>query len=480
MYKQGLVKKLAEKWGPVVEGIESDEIKQNVAFLCENTARELTVNEDTTDVGKLSTWQKWAFPLIRRVIPELLANKIVGVQPIDGPVSQIFYIGHERSKNGGTPETIYSKYNITYGGKEASALPNLTGISNLGSSTQASAVSGAAGNSTSLLDTIGKQIAAFPTSSTLTQHNTSAGEYLTGTSIPEISFRIQQQPVVARTRKFRTLWTIEAQQDLKAYHNLELEREVTELMSDEVQLEIDRELIEDLRMLAYDVSSSFGAFSRTALDLDNSNSFPTEHDWTPSSYEYSIAAESEAFKLTNVYFFDHAANYANTAPRHVGELYANLLAAVNFAAYDIHKTTYRGPGDFIVTSPVIAAMLESAAKLEGGLKESDMSLSKDGIQHKGSLGGRYDLYVDPLYPEGEILVGRKGKNPTDSGYVYAPYIPIMPLDTVINPDDFQPRKGLLTRYAKAAITPSSRHYRVIRLVSDSASNQFLYPFARSN
>jgi hypothetical protein len=204
MYKQGLVKKLAEKWGPVVEGIESDEIKQNVAFLCENTARELTVNEDTTDVGKLSTWQKWAFPLIRRVIPELLANKIVGVQPIDGPVSQIFYIGHERSKNGGTPETIYSKYNITYGGKEASALPNLTGISNLGSSTQASAVSGAAGNSTSLLDTIGKQIAAFPTSSTLTQHNTSAGEYLTGTSIPEISFRIQQQPVVARTRKFRT------------------------------------------------------------------------------------------------------------------------------------------------------------------------------------------------------------------------------------------------------------------------------------
>lgn len=476
MLKKEVVEQLSKKWGSLVEGIGDEDVKQNVAYLCENTAKHL-LSEDTTDVGKLSTWQKWAFPLIRRVYPELLANKIVGVQPMDGPVSQIFYVGHERSTKGGTPETVYSKYNLTYGGKEASALSNLTGTSNLGSSTHASAVSGSAGTSTSLLDTIGKQIAAFPTSSTLTQYNTSAGEYLS--AIPEISFRIQQQPVVARTRKFRSLWTLEAQQDLKAYHNLDLEREVTDLMSKEVELEIDRELLEDLRMIAYDVTGSFGAFNRTALDLGNSNSFPLEHDWTPSGYEYSIAAESESFKLTNVFFFDHAANKSVTAPRHVGELYANLLATVNFAAYDIHKTTYRGPGNFLVTSPVVAAMLESAAKLEGGIQGGDQSLATNGIQWKGKLANRYDLYVDPLYPEGEILVGYKGSN-TDCGYVYAPYIPIMPLDTVINPEDFQPRKGLMTRYGKAAITPSSRWYRVIRIVGDSSSNFIYYPFTKSN
>ena len=478
MYKKEVIEQLSKKWGPLVEGIEQEDVKQNVAYLCENAAKHLkSINEDTTDVGKLSTWQKWAFPLIRRVYPELLANKIVGVQPMDGPVSQIFYVGHERSKAGGTPETIYSKYNLTYGGKEASGLSNLTGISNVGSDTHASAVSGAAGTSTDLLDTIGKQIAAFPTSSTLTQYNTSAGEYLS--AIPEISFRIQQQPVVARTRKFRSLWTIEAQQDLKAYHNLDLEREVTELMSKEVELEIDRELLEDLRMIAYDVTGSFGAFNRAALDLGNSNAFPEEHDWTPDDYEYSIAAESESFKLTNVWFFDHTANKAQTAPRHVGELYANLLATVNFAAYDIHKTTYRGPGNFLVTSPMVAAMLESAAKLEGGIQDTDVSMATNGIQWKGKLAGRYDLYVDPLYPEGEILVGYKGSN-TDCGYVYAPYIPVMPLDTVINPEDFQPRKGLLTRYGKAAITPSSRWYRIVRIIGDSSSNFIHKPFVKSS
>jgi len=486
MLKQEVADKLKEKWGTLLEGIESDSVVETTAVLCENAAAQLQeiISEATTDgtttVGKLGTWQKWSFPLIRRVYPELLANKIVGVQPMDGPVSQVFYLGHDRVY-GDDEQVIYSKYNLTYKGQEAGKLDNLTGISNLTATTWEKAVSGQGEDSTALLSsTIGEDIAAFPISSTLTQFNTSAGEELAGTGIPEISFHIQQQPIVARTRKFRTLWTVEAQQDLKAYHNLDLEKEVTELMSQEVTLEIDRELIEDLRMIAYDVTGTFGAFQRTPLDLGNSNSFPQEHDWTPSAFTYDVPADAASQAQTNVYFFDHTANTASTAPRHVGEMYANLLAAINFAAQDIHKTTYRGPGNFLVTSPIVAAMLESASKREGGLERSDFTLGENGIVWKGKLCGRYDLYVDPLYPEGEILVGYKGANAMECGYVYAPYIPVMPLDTVIDPDTFQPRKGLLTRYGKCAITPASRWYRVIRIVGASASNFIFKPFLQSS
>jgi hypothetical protein len=60
----------------------------------------------------------------------------------------------------------------------------------------------------------------------------------------------------------------------------------------------------------------------------------------------------------------------------------------------------------------------------------------------------------------------------DAGYVYCPYIPLQQLPTITDPQTFQPRKGILTRYGKAAVAPSGRFYRIIRLVG--LSNNFMY------
>jgi len=99
------------------------------------------------------------------------------------------------------------------------------------------------------------------------------------------------------------------------------------------------------------------------------------------------------------------------------------------------------------------------------------------ITYKGKWLGQYDVYIDPLWPEDEILMGYKGGNAMEGGYIYAPYIPIQMLPTIVSPDTFQPRKGLLTRYGKAVITPESRWYRIIRLVG--ANSRFLtQPFRR--
>ena len=509
------------KWAPVLEGINSDYTKKVTAQLLENQAKAiLAENSDRIDeaggladsspttVGKLGTFQKFAFPLVRRVYPQLIANQIVGVQPMGGPVSQIFYLGYDRSSNAwGRDQTIYSKYNLTYGGMVASGLLTSTGDGLAGVTTPCSISnflsSTPPGLAANVSATMGGQIAAFPDASTILGYSVSAGEHLADGEIPEMNLHIEQQAVVARTRKMRALWTLEAAQDLRAYHNLDLEGELTDLLSKELTLEIDRELIEDLRMIAYDPASITG-WDRDSLDNPNSNDFgqtgslgtprtleggpggANVEGFIPGTYLYDFANAglgSTSGTASNVFLLDLSGSFLGNAfaPQHVGQVYANLLAAMNFASQDIYTTTMRGPGSWVITSPTIAAMLESAAKLEGGIQNDagPTNIKNGTVEYKGKFAGKYDLYVDPMYPEDEIMMGYKGSGPMDAGYVYCPYIPLQQLPTITDPTTFQPRKGILTRYGKAAVSPANRFYRIIRLVGFSA-NYIFKPYASAS
>jgi len=489
---------LLTKWSPVLEGITNEYTRKVTAQLLENQAKSILAEKQDrvdeadapTTVGKLGTFQKFAFPLVRRVYPQLIANQIVGVQPMGGPVSQIFYLGADRVAGAfSREETIYSKYRLTYGGNTASAVFSGANVDATGNSVFFSSILNDASGSPST--TMGGKIASWPDADTILGYSVSTGEALSGNEIPEMNMHIEQQPVVARTRKMRALWTLEAAQDLRAYHNLDLEGELTDLLSKELTLEIDRELIEDLRMIAYDPSGLTG-WNRASLDMGNSNNFGGtglnakeatggNSGFTPSSYLYDFA-NANAFNPSgtnsNVYLVDLSGNFVQStnpfAPQHVGHVYANLLAAINFASNDIYRTTFRGPGNWLVTSPIIASMLESAAKLEGGMAAADRptNMTANSIEYRGKFAGKYDLYVDPMYPEDEIMIGYRGASPMDSGFVYCPYIPLQQLPTITDPQTFQPRKGILTRYGKAAVTPESRFYRIIRLVGATAN--FLY------
>jgi hypothetical protein len=436
---------------------------------------------------------------------------------MDAPVSQIFYLGNSRWSDT-SQQVMYSKFNLTPFGRTTSGIGSASGQgafpTNLGTYPwQLPDTNGTSGLSQSQLSsggfnlsnvltgghgspstTFGGQIASFPNAGTTLGWVVSAGERLDGTGIPEVQFHIEQQPVVARTRKMRALWTIEASQDLKAYHNLDLERELTELLTKELSLEIDRELIEDIRMIAYGMASNestpMGGWYAKSLDPhSNSNSFPADYgvtsnstntqlanSWTPGSFSWGNGGlPTNAASSSNVMVVD-LAQFLGTqyAPQHIGHRFSNLLAILNFASQDIYKTTLRGPGTVLITSPLMASLLESAAKLEGGLPEKDGPTNMGtSIEYKGKFAGKYDLIVDPLFPEDEIIIGYNGKNPMDSGFVYCPYIPLMPLPMVTDPGTFQPRKGIMTRYAKAAIQPASRFYRVIRVVG--AAGDYMHP-----
>jgi len=525
---------LVQKWSKALDGIKSEYTARVTAQLLENQAKAVlaesqrSINEageggGTTTVGNIGTFQKFAFPLVRRVFPNLIFNYIGATQPMDAPVSQIFYLGNSRW-SGDQQQVVYSKMNLTYnaasGTNQTSPIGSLsatgTGATwgNNAQQLQYSQISGTNGFSLSNVlgsstagygglpsSTYGGKIASFPDGTTTLGWVVSAGERLDGTGIPEVQFHIEQQAVVARTRKMRALWTIEASQDLKAYHNLDLERELTELLSKELSLEIDRELIEDIRMIAYGLSTasrgaSYGGWVAGSLDGDyNSNNFSTEYgklstgtgtqSWSPTAFtwgngntQFTTGATSP--RAGNVIVADLKSFLGTTySPQHVGHMFSNLLAVLNFASQDIYKSTQRGPGTVLITSPLMASLLESAAKLEGGLPANEGPTNMGTkIEYKGKFAGKYDLIVDPLFPEDEIIMGYNGGNAMDAGYVYCPYIPLMPLPMVTDPGTFQPRKGIMTRYAKAAIQPASRFYRVIRLIGVGAD--WLSPYMVAN
>jgi hypothetical protein len=467
---------------------------------------------------------------------------------MQGPVSQVFYLGNSRARNGGAVagdnQNVFSKFNLTYAGNVAQRIGSASGtasernvyggatgvaqgtfVDKDGAQIAVSSVgldgdiAGAGFDVSNVFatpsgggeifgagapsGTMGGQIAAWPNSNFVGGYNLSGGERLTGTGIPEMTFHIEQEAVVAQTRKMRALWTLEASQDLKAYHNLDLERELTDLLSKELQLEIDRELVEDLRMIAYGMhGKNLGGVNQNIMDsnyinMGTTGGFPgldgnsaATGTFVPAQFTYDFSGSQGAGTNTefgsaktdsNIFVIDFSQDTVNLYPRHVGEVYSNLLAIINLASQDIYRTTMRGPGNWLLTSPLVASLLESAAKLEGGVMPNDgpTNVGRNSIEYKGKFMGRYDLYVDPMYPTDEILVGYKGSNAMDAGYVYSPYIPLQQLPTITDPESFQPRKGILTRYGKVQIEPMNRFYRVIRIIGPT-SNYLFSPFARNN
>lgn len=543
---------LVQKWGPVLEGIDDDYTRRVCAQLLENQAKSIVqekmnldeaISAATTTTGQLGTFQKFAFPLVRRVYPKLIANMLVGVQPMQGPVSQVFYLGNDRA-HGDTIQTVYSKFNLTYKGLTAQKIGSASGtaserniaggatgvaqgtfldkdgvqipvgtagldgddaiggfdLSNViaGTSSMDEFIGAGAGSGT-----MGGQIAAWPNVNAVMGYNLSGGERLTGTGIPEMTFHIEQEAVVAQTRKMRALWTLEASQDLKAYHNLDLERELTDLLSKELQLEIDRELIEDLRMIAYGRhNTNAGGVDLRLTDDDYINLgnrtdgvFPgldsqaATTTFVPAQFTYDFGGAQgtgsdtslgSAKQASNIFVIDFSQSSLSLYPRHVGEVYSNLLAIINLASQDIYRTTMRGPGNWLLTSPLVASLLESASKLEGGIQAADgpTNMGRNSIEYKGKFMGRYDLYVDPMYPLDEILIGYKGANAMDAGYCYCPYIPLQQLPTIVDPETFQPRKGILTRYGKVTIEPYNRFYRIVRIIGPT-SNYLFSPFGKN-
>lgn len=245
--------------------------------------------------------------------------------------------------------------------------------------------------------------------------------------IPEIDIKIESLAITATTRKLRARWSPELAQDLNAYHSMDAEVELTSILSEQIALEIDREILNDL------VTSANGA-----------------------NFYWSRAPGKFVNKLTGN--AQQLASSLSIGPQFTGtvrEWYETLVETVIDVANTIHRKTLRGSANFMVTSPDVCTILESSVlykpkfSIDGeGQVGSPFTIGAEAI---GTVSNRFTVYKDPYFPRNRILVGYKGGSYLETGYVYAPYVPLIVTPTIFAPEDFTPRKGVMTRYGKKVV-----------------------------
>jgi len=258
------------------------------------------------------------------------------------------------------------------------------------------------------------------------------------TDIPEIDIQVDSVSVTAITKKLKAKWSPELGQDLNAYHNLDAEVELTSILSEQIALEIDREILNDLVQGAaagtYYWSRSPGLFVKKDTGVE-------------------LGATAAAPDFTGT----------------VSEWYETLLETVNDLSAQIHRKTVRGGANFIVTSPEVASILEMTSGFRASVAV-DEDKGTAGAVNVGQVSKKWDVYVDPYFPRNILLVGRKGNSFLESGYVYAPYVPLQVTPTIFGIEDFVPRKGVMTRYAKKMVRPDMYGLVVVRgLLGESGS-----------
>jgi hypothetical protein len=492
----GFVQRVAQKWSPLLEGVENPWDRGVLAMLMENQMGHLrSLNEETLSTG-VGSFTKYIFPILRRVFPNLIANQIVSVQPMTSAVGGIFTYEYKYGATKGTTvagtnliqnfQKFYSSEYVDYEIKVAASLVNgvkviwsgatnptdrtpfkwlpvaplntskgylatiywtsgavLKSVTDNGSGVLVGDGTGTIDYTTGgwTLDTTGlipdnntPIYATYFYNSELVSGTKAPGAGITTANyasadqvaeIPDLNLDITLTTVTAITRKLRARWSAEAVDDLRAFHGLNAETELVAGMANEISLELDREII---------------------TDLVNGAQFSASYSFTTGPATPLTANGGQFSEIDSI---------------------RGLLTIIESVSAQIHRASLRAPANFIVVSPAVGAMLAQLTTHGDFMivnRAYDQQVapsygpmnSNFGVNRLGTLMNKYVVYQDPFLGANggaNLLIGLKGANFLDAGYVYAPYIPLQVTPTFLDPDDFTFRKGLRTRYAKKMLRP---------------------------
>jgi len=389
-----LSESLQKKWEPVLNHEGMGQIKDSykravTAVVLENQQKALQEEKtalfetpaNATGAG-IDNYDPILISLVRRALPNLMAYDVAGVQPMTGPVGLIFAMKSRYSTQDGT-EALFNEADTDFAGTGTHAGSN--------------PVDGSYTTGTGIATVDAEQL----------------GE-TGGTDFNEMAFSIEKTTVTAKTRALKAEYTVELAQDLKAIHGLDAESELSNILSQEILAEINREVIRTIYKVAKPGAASTATAGTFDLDVD-------------SNGRWSV----ERFK--------------------------GLLFNIERDANVIAQDTRRGKGNFIICSSDVAAALAMAGMLDtGGALNGSPTLNVDdtGNTFAGTLNGRYKVYVDP-YSANQgaasqfYVVGYKGANAYDAGIFYCPYVPLQ-MVRAIDPNTFQPKIGFKTRYGMIA------------------------------
>ena len=451
--------KLLKKWAPILESgkaIQSDETKIALAQILENTRnfynRGRMVNEagitqagvvgDHTVGGGILNGtgipgeghdfylQNIVMPMLRRIMPDLMANELVGVQPMNGPIG--FALAF-RPKYGNIGGIGNGQLTATVG-KEIGYAPTDTRWTGL-SSENLSAVTG-----DTTLETTNNFWKAYAGNDGKQWLGAGAdlgegSEYATlNETLPNITFGLVKREVVAKTRKLAANWSPELAEDMQAMHGIDVEREMINTLTYEVGAEIDRQIVTEMVKAAI----IGGATS----------------EWSPVSAD---------------------------GLDQMGRL-ATLLTQITVEANQIAIRTRRGNANFVVTTPRVCALLQqlsmnkftsfkTSAALPTVPDTGVGALAKVGLINDDSM-----LLVRDSYVQGSddyVLMGYKGKQAGDSGIIYCPYIPLQ-LSKVLQPGTFTPSVACRTRYGVMSNPWDAKNYYAFMKVTDLANGKYTW------
>lgn len=417
-----------------LSGLKDANMRAMCALLMENTRREFQSLDEATRLMNIGSFEKYAFPMIRVVLPSLVAHNLVSVQPMAGPTSLVFYMRFIYNRTKGS----------AVGGKDVVENPNFWYSSEYIDSEVVGQGTGAQVAFTPVLSYVPIKPGTVKIVATISGGEVEITDdgngnlkspslvadgtivYATGAcsftfslapdastnivasynydmegnaNVPEVDLSLVSTPVQAITRKLRSKWSLEAQADFRNLHGLEAELELVAAIANEIKFEIDREVVTDLKKLA-------------------TNTVPTGY-WskTPGA---------------GISYTEHKLSFVD-----------ELIKASN----EIYRSTQRAVGTWVTCGLDVATIIESLP----GFKPSGVILSGTrGVYHAGTLNGRWEIFKDANYAANEYLVGYKGETMWETGYIYAPYVPIYTTPTVML-DDFMGRKGIASRYGKKMV-----------------------------
>lgn len=361
-------------WGAtkeaLLEGLSGTR-RKSMDVVFENTRRYLAESATTgaTQAGNIAVLNKVMLPLIRRVMPTVIANEIMGVQPMTGPVGQI--------------HTLRVRYANTAAGVTA-------GTEALGPFDIAKAYSG-------------NEVAANPAAA-----STARMEGIPGN---KLSIQVLKETVEAKTRRLSARWTFEAAQDANAIHGIDIEAEIMQALAQEITVEIDQEMLHRLGSLV---------------------------PFAPTTFNQAAVSGTATY---------------------VGDEMAALAVMINQQANLIAARTRRGAANWAVVSPTALTILQSATTSSFARTTEGTFEAPTNTKFVGTLNGTMRVYVNQYASDGEaVLLGYKGPTETDAAAYYCPYIPLMSVGPVMDPQTMEPVVSFMTRYGYLELTNTANSF----------------------
>lgn len=437
-----------QRWGDYCEGLPRWD-KSILAQLLENEAQHIAALDEETRSSAIGSFEKFIFPMIRAVWPNLVSQELVSVQPMEGPISMLFFLdftagtakgniaagqelitartGMKEAGQDYATEVVFDE-SVTLGGAgpftgtlafaplrpgtvqmqfastAGATVPTITdngngsGVITADGQTVSLSINYVDGKFT-LTSTGGATLSACMASYT---YNSEGPDFANNT-IPQLDASLTSAPVVSRPSKLRARWSVEVSAQLKAVHGLDAEMELTEALAQQVRFGIDNKIINDLYRIA---QAGFVSF--------------------------------DAAPPAGIPYFTHQ---------------MALVKTLQSGSNQIFKATRRGFGNWIVCGVDAATILESHP-----LFESSGNTNGPGVVFSGTLANKWKVFKNPFltnvngssFGSTNFLIGYKGQNFYDAGYVYAPWIPFYQTPTVVL-DDMMFRKAVMTHYATKVV-----------------------------